>query len=193
MPKLVLARHSVSNHNASQPAADWELTPEGIARCLPLARHLAPYQPRRLFSSPMPRALQTAKAVARELEDIPIVPIPGLAEHSRIQNAPYGSASDFLERMQRFFAQPDQLVYGDESAHECRDRFARGVASALETAAPGQNTVIVAHGTVISLFAARYNAIDALALWRRLKMPAIIVLDLPSLRLHRLIDDAGRD
>ena len=93
MPQLVLVKHSNSDHNPLQPAADWPLTAEGLRRCHPLAQHLKPYQAKRLYSSPMPKARQTAQRVALELTRCPSANVPFIAEHTDNQNAPYGSAS----------------------------------------------------------------------------------------------------
>ena len=132
MPALVLVKHSNSDHNPNQAAADWPLTAAGLRRCQPLARHLAPYQAKRLYSSPMPKALQTARRVARELDDIPVSKCPLLAEHSRQSNAPYGTIADFNARMTRLFAAPNELAFGDETANQAKLRFLRGIESILE-------------------------------------------------------------
>ncbi len=191
MAKLVLVKHSNSNHNPAQPAQDWELTPAGYERCKPLAKRLAAYQPRRLFCSTMPKALQTAKAVAEDLEHIPVFESPLLAEHSRRSNAPYGSSAAFDARIRQLFDQPDALVFGDETANQARQRFQRGIASLLEIAQPAENILVLTHGTVAVLFAAQYNAIDSYDLWRRLKMPSLIELAISDFRICQVIEDAG--
>jgi len=191
MPKLVLVKHSNSNHSPRQAPSDWELTAEGIARCQPLAARLAPHQPLRLFCSSMPKALQTAQHVSQSLGHLPIIQNPLLAEHSRQSNAPYGALEDFHARIQRLFAQPNQLVFGDETANQASARFHRGIQRVLEGAEPAENIAVIAHGTVNVLFTAQYNQLNPYDLWRRLKMPSIIVLDLPSFRLRQVIEDAG--
>ena len=191
MPELVLVRHSNSDHNAVQAAADWSLTAEGLRRCQPLARHLAPYQAQRLHSSPMPKAMQTAKGVAQRLGNLPIHECPLLAEHSRESNAPYGSAADFDARMKRLFAAPDELIFGDETADQAKQRFQQGVNTILAGADSAENVVVVSHGTVMVLFVAQYNPINSYSFWKRLKMPAVIALDLPDFRIRNVIEDAG--
>ena len=192
MPKLILVKHSNSNHNPHQPAAHWTLTDQGIARCRPLAHHLARYQPQRLFCSPMPKAAQTALHVSHALQRIPIIENPLLAEHSRQRNAPYGTPANFQARVQRLFAAPDELAFGDETANQAQARFQRGIAAVLAQADAQENLIVIAHGTVNVLFTAQHNAIEPYALWTRLKMPALIVLDLPDFRLHAVIEDAAQ-
>lgn len=191
MPQLVLARHSNSDHNPVQAAADWVLTAEGLRRCRPLAHHLAPYQAKRLHSSPMAKALQTAKAVAQELDDLPISECPLLAEHSRQSNAPYGTLANFNARMKRLFASPNELIFGDETANQARHRFQRGIETILENTKGAENVVAFSHGTVMVLFVAQFNPIDSYYFWKRLKMPSVIALDLPDFRISKVIEDAG--
>ncbi len=193
MAKLVLVKHSNSNHNPAQPAQDWELTPEGYERCKPLAKRLATYRPRRLFCSSMPKALQTARSVAEDLENIPVIERPLLAEHSRRTNAPYGSVAAFDAHIRQLFETPDELVFGDETANQARQRFQRGILSLLEIADPAENIVVLTHGTVAVLFAAQYNTIDSYDLWRKLKMPSFIEMESPDFRICRVIEDAGID
>lgn len=193
MPRLVLVKHSISNHNPHQPAQNWELTPEGYERCKPLAKHLARYRPRRLFSSSMPKALQTARSVAADLGSIPVIADPKLAEHSRRTNAPYGSLASFHARMRRLFAAPDEHVFGDETANQARRRFQGAISSLLDIADHDENIVVIAHGTVAVLFAAQYNSIDSYALWKKLRMPSLIEMEAPGFRICRVIEDAGID
>ncbi len=191
MPKLVLVKHSNANHNPHQAPFDWELTAEGIARCQPLAARLAPYQPARLFCSPMPKALQTAHYVSQALDNPPIIQNRLLAEHSRQSNAPYGTLEDFHARIKGLFAEPNRLVFGDETASQASERFHRGIEMTLKQAGSEENIVVIAHGTVNVLFTAQYNQLSRYDLWLRLKLPSMIALDLPSFRLSQIIEDAG--
>lgn len=191
MPKLVLVKHSVSNHNPFQPSAEWELTEDGIKRCQPLAQRIKAYHPQRLFSSPMPRALRTAKFVSQALGDIPVREHHLLAEHSRNANAPYGSVLEFEARIKRLFDAPDELAFGDETGNQAQRRFQRGSSTVLDRADSNENIVVIAHGTVIVLFAAQYNALDSYDLWQRLAMPSLLELNLPDMIISKVIEDAG--
>ena len=71
------------------------------------------------------------------------------------------------------------MVLGRESAIEVGERFARAVASVIARHERG-NLAIVAHGTVISLFVARHNAIEPFALWQRLGLPSFVVVSVPT-------------
>ena len=125
MSKLLLIKHSNSNHNPDQPPHEWGLTPEGITRAKTLAQYVKPYQPSQLFCSPMMKALHTADLLAQELGGLPIHENVNLAEHSRRTNAPYTTLEAFHDNLRRFFANPDTLIYGDETANEARHRARR--------------------------------------------------------------------
>ena len=51
--------------------------------------------------------------------------------------------------------------------------------------------MVFSHGTVLALFVSRHNPIDCYSFWKRLKMPAVIALDLPDFRILNVIEDAG--
>lgn len=189
--KLLLVKHSNSNHNPSQLPHEWGLTEEGIARCQPLATHIAPYHPRQLFASTMLKTQHTAQLVSHELDNIPIVENPLLEEHSRRSNAPYGTVKTFHARVKQMFEQPDALIFGDETASEALQRFSQGIDAVLKQVDSDENVVIIAHGTVNVLFTAQHNKIDIYDLWLRIKLPSIIVLELPSFTLDSVIYDAG--
>jgi broad specificity phosphatase PhoE len=189
--KLLLVKHSNSNHNADQMSDEWVLTDEGMERCKTLATHISPYHPRRLFASTLIRTQQTAQAVSKELGDIPIIKNALLEEHSRKSNAPYGTVEEFYARVKGMFEHRDSLIFGDETANQALNRFNQGVEAVLNQVDPDENIVIIAHGTVNSLFTAQHNDIDIYNLWFKLKMPSIILLDLPSFALDSVIYDAG--
>ncbi len=93
--------------------------------------------------------------------------------------------------MKRLFAAPNELAFGDETAAEAKHRFRRGIKNILESSTKAENIAVISHGTVIVLFTAHYNPINSYHLWRRLKMPAVVVLELPDFRVSSVIEDAG--
>jgi len=192
MAKLLLIKHSTSNANPDQPAHTWGLTQEGVQRARVLATHIQPFAPTQLSSSTMPKALHTAQLVSQQLDDLPIVQNPHLGEHSRKSNAPYfESIEEFQNTIKHMFDQPNDLIYGDETAYQARDRFIHGIEQIVRSTSPEENIAVVAHGTVNMLFTAKHNDIDTYALWARLKLPSIIILNLPAFALESVIEDAG--
>jgi hypothetical protein len=61
-------------------------------------------------------------------------------------------------------------VYGEESASAALARFS----AALDRLDEG--TVVVSHGTVISLYAAARSGRDAFELWSSLELPDLVVV-----------------
>jgi broad specificity phosphatase PhoE len=94
---------------------------------------------------------------------------------------------DFEQAVAAFFARQDALVFGEETAAQAGARFNTAVQTVLASY-PGKNVAIVAHGTVITLFAAQHTGIAPLPFWKRLGMPALVVFALPDLRLLEVIN-----
>ena len=76
---------------------------------------------------------------------------------------------------------------GQETAEQASARFDAAVQSVLLEYS--DNLAIVAHGTVMSLFAAKHTDIDARSLWKRLGMPAMLVFSLPEMALVEIVEN----
>jgi broad specificity phosphatase PhoE len=180
MCHLILVRHSQSRITPGVPASRWPLTEEGRRGCKPLASKLAKWNPDLIVTSTEAKAIETGRHVATAL-GIPFQTVPNLHEHKR-SSVQFTDRATFLSHIQALFAQPDKCVFGDESATQALARFSRAVNAVLETH-PDQTIAIVAHGTVIALFVARFTTRDPFFFWQRLGQPALIVLDLPQMTL----------
>lgn len=179
----MLIKHSAVVIDKDVPPKQWPLSEEGQRLCRPLATALRTHALEVLVSSEEPKAVQTAELVARRLR-IDTRTAPDLDEHRR----PFvDTPGEFQRLMQLFFAEPDDRVFGEESASEALARFSAAVDAVLAQEA-GRNVGIVAHGTVISLYAAPMFGIGAGALWERLQTPSFVVLDLESRRGLRIVD-----
>jgi broad specificity phosphatase PhoE len=185
---LILVKHSQPALEPDVPAAQWHLSAEGERRCGPLADALAPYAPATLVASTEPKAQETTALIAARL-NLSWRAAPGLHEHDRagVGWLPQG---ELEQQIAAFFAQPDELVFGQETAAAARLRFQAAVADVL--AQTGQGTVvIVAHGTVITLFTAAHTGLPPLPLWHRLGLPSFVVLTVPDLRLVTMVEQVG--
>ena len=146
------------------------------------------YHPDVVISSVEPKAYQTARVLVGLLDEptLPWETMEGLHEHDRSE-AGFLSKDEFEKRVAEFFAKPEQKVFGAESADEAHDRFARAIHAAL--AKHGERTmIVVAHGTVISLFVSRLARIDPFPLWKSLDLPSYIVLSLPDFSLLKIVN-----
>ena len=186
MTYLLLVKHSLPEIIPGLPAERWRLSEEGQRRCDLLAERLAAYAPEMIVSSREPKAQETAQLVARRLS-LPVEIASGLHEHERWK-VPFTGQEQFEAEIARFFAQPDQLVFGEETARQAQQRFQQAVMAALARY-PCQTLVVVAHGTVISLFAAQYCGVEPFPFWKRLGLPACAVLSQPQLTLLQVITE----
>ncbi len=177
MSHLILVRHSAPEIVPQVPARDWHLSAVGRARCVQLAAALAPYQPRAIITSVEPKAVETGQIVAEQLA-VPQVAMDGLHEHDR-RNVGLLDRAAFQARVAAFFAQPDMLVLGQETAAQTRDRFTRAIDAVL-AAYPDAPVAVAAHGTVMALYLAQVAAIDPYPFWQRLGLPAFMVLAPPT-------------
>ncbi|MEK7807684.1 MAG: histidine phosphatase family protein [Chloroflexota bacterium] len=186
MHKLILVKHSLPEIDETKPAKEWGLGFEGRVRCKPLADQLMGYHPDVVISSVEPKAYQTARVLVGLLDEptLPWETMEGLHEHDR-SDVRFLDRDEFEKRVAEFFAKPSQKVFGAESADEAHDRFAHAINGVIEK--HGNRTIIVvAHGTVISLFVSRLANLDPFSLWKSLDLPSYIVLSLPDFGLLKI-------
>jgi broad specificity phosphatase PhoE len=177
---LILIRHSQSQQAPDRPASQWPLTAEGCRRCTALAARLAACAPDLIVTSRERKASETGALVAARLA-LPTLVAHGLHEHKREQVG-WLSNPAFEQAVSAIFAQPNELVFGEETASQAGARFDAAVRDVLASH-PAQTVAIVSHGTVITLFLAQHAGVAALPFWTRLGMPALVVLSLPELKL----------
>ncbi len=190
MRKLILVKHSLPEIFPSVEASQWQLSPDGRRRCAPLASLLAVHEPGPIIASREPKAAETAGIIATLLGRSYEV-AEGLHEHDRTGVAWLGAA-EFEARVAAFFAHPDELVFGQETASAAWRRFNQAIEQLLQRYPVG-NPVVVTHGTVISLFVAQAACIDGFALWKRLGLPSFVVLALPGFQLIRVDEQEEQD
>lgn len=174
MKPLILVKHSLSLLKPGTPPHQWQLSAEGRDRCQPLAERLLQYAPEALVSSTEAKARETAQLVSTPLS-LPVEVMADLHEHDR-KNEAFYDLDLFNNKVKAFFQQPNQLVFGEETANEARERFSSAV-DAVQQRFPNQTTVVVAHGTVISLYVSQLEPVDPFAFWEKLDLPAIVVIN----------------
>ncbi|MGH2537548.1 MAG: histidine phosphatase family protein [Candidatus Promineifilaceae bacterium] len=182
---LLLVKHSLPEMAADRPASDWRLGTEGVRRCAWLAAALALYEPAQIVASCEPKAAETAVQVSRLL-DVQWQTTMGLHEHER-PRAGLLPQSEFERKVAQLFARPQERVFGAESGAEAGARFATAVAGCLAHSA-GQNLIVVAHGTVITLLVAAHQPIEPFAFWRTLGLPSVVALRMPGYVLARTVN-----
>lgn len=182
MTSLILIRHAAVQIDRDVPAKEWRLSANGRARTRQLAPHLLPYSLRRIITSIEPKARETGQILAATL-GLPRHTAVNLHEHDR-EGVPYFARhEDFVTAVTRFFARPDELVLGRETAVQARERFDMAVSHLAKTY-PAENIALVAHGTVITLFICHYNRrLNPTQFWQEMRLPAVFFLSAPPYRL----------
>lgn len=180
---LILVKHALPQVDVETPPHEWRLGPQGVDGAGAVAKRLTRYQPSRIVASLEPKATETGSIIAEKMH-LPFATAEGLHEHDR-RAAGFIAADKFAMRMQEFFAHPDAIVFGSESASTALARFSAAVDRA--TGEQGGDLVIVSHGTVISLFVAARAHVDAADLWGTLGLPSYVTLELPSYRIRDIV------
>lgn len=182
--ELVLVRHAPTTPVPGAAAATWRLAPGameltaalgmalvGVRLAAPPGGSAGPVDA--VVSSHEPKALATARTLSLVL-GVPTTTGTDLEEHHR-DDVPFMPDVEFLRTVKRFFARPDVLVFGSETAREAEGRFRKGVIDALASR-PGKRLAVVTHGTVMALALAQANGLEPFALWQSLKLPEAIVV-----------------
>jgi 2,3-bisphosphoglycerate-dependent phosphoglycerate mutase len=180
MRRLLLVRHAAPAKNPAVPAREWALSPSGRADAERLAEILAPYAPSAIVASDEMKAQQTAQPLADRL-GLSVELVAGLHEHER-RIVDYLDDETFQTTMARFFAEPDTLVFGEETASQALTRFSRSVEDALARHPEG-DIAIFTHGTVMSLFVAAHSIIKPMEFWWHLHLPAWVIFAVPDFKL----------
>lgn len=174
MAKLVLVKHAPPQIIPEVAPHRWALSEEGRRRCDWLADELSSQRISRLYSSLEPKALETAALVAVR-NGIVLEPRSNLHENDRTGFG-FQQPDELRRRLREFFEWPTRITIGNETASDALQRFTQAVTDILSTAG-SRNCAIVTHGTVLSLFLSRHNAIAPFDLWSALGLPSYVVLD----------------
>ena len=180
--KLIFIRHAAVEIDPTVPSNEWRLSANGRSATRRLASQIILHNPSRIITSTEPKAAETGQIVAAEL-GLPCQTVPNLHEHERSSVGYFASKADFETAVAHFFAHPSQLVFGDETANQARDRFDTAVHTLL-AAGPNETLAIVTHGTVLTLFLAHYNQFAPVPFWQTLHLPDFFVVNRPDFTFH---------
>lgn len=182
---LILIKHSMPEIDPSVPAKEWHLGEDGRARCAALAEHLTRYHPDVIVTSTEPKAVETAVEVAHHL-GLSYTTAEGLHEHER-PTVGYMSTETWEQSVATFFARPDVLSLGAETAYQALERFETAIGKVV-AAAPGKTVAVVTHGTVMTLFVAHHTGVDPMSFWRKLGLPSFVVFSVPEWGLAEVVE-----
>lgn len=171
--RLILVKHGQPRIDPDAPPSTWPLSDEGRAAATALAARLDRYEPAALVSSVERKAVETAQAIAAVL-GVPVSQDADLGEQHN-ETGGFQDALVFEALVARMFREPHHLVLGEETGEAARLRFDAALDRQL-AAHPVGTLVVVAHGRVISLWAAQVLGIDAMPLWKRLGLATALVI-----------------
>lgn len=186
---LLFVRHSLPVLEESIERRFWHLSDEGRRRADAMADYLRRYDVQAIVSSDELKSIETAHAISTRL-NCPFEVDARLREHS-IDSEPFRSEPAFKRLVHSFFASPDEIVFGTESAITACDRLATAVSTAREKYPTG-DVALVSHGRLLSAFLAPILDTDPFALWKRLKTPALVALSLPKLDVAEVVETFER-
>jgi broad specificity phosphatase PhoE len=172
-PTLILIKHALPDIDPARPAQEWRLGDTGRSQAEELAERLRPYAPQRVITSREPKASETGQILASIL-DLPCSQVQGLHEQERL-NESYTDTATFRSKIQLLFLEPDSLHFGTETASEAQHRFSAAIETILNNYSESI-IAVVAHGTVISLYAAPLLNRDAFELWQSLECGDFVVI-----------------
>ena len=185
---LVLVKHALPVLEPSKPAREWQLGAEGELQSKRLASRLRAFAPLRIVTNPEPKASTTGQLIAVEL-GLHVSSVDGLREFDR-PVLPLMSQSEHERENAAIFADLNRRVLGAESGRDALHRFSEAIGAELARTG-AQSLVVITHGTVISLFVAAHNQVNAFELWKELACPSFVVLDVSSFSLRQVVADAA--
>lgn len=172
---LYLIRHGETDANVAgvwQGSTDSSLNARGQAQAQALAQRIARERLpiRVIYSSPLQRAHQTARAIAQALGDVPIVLDPGLAEYhlGDWEGLSYQELRDEKHFWQRMAQDPDFTPPGGESPRQFAERLVASFQGIVQ-AHPDETVAVVGHGGALATALAMLLDHDGAA-WRQYQM-----------------------
>ena len=175
MLRVLLVRHGQTEWNAGSCVGehfrgriDIGLNATGIAQARSVAAYLAPLQVRAVYTSPLKRALDTARPIA-QAHGLDVTPLPGLLD---IHYGQWGGrsldevAAQWPELYRLWKTMPHLVqIPGGESLDDVRRRVSEG----LEQVFAGhdrQIVVLVGHQVVNKVLICKVLGLDNSAFWR---------------------------
>jgi len=177
--RIVLIRHGMPQIAEGVPSAQWKLSADGAKASAALAENFRGYEFAGIASSPEPKAIGTAEALAAPL-GLGIEIDAGFAEHAR-HSLGYLPRADMEAGVARLFASRDERVFGDETADQLHARFA--AALARQAAKGARDVMAVTHGTILTIYLSRTLGIEPLPFWRALTTPAALIVESGQMRI----------
>ncbi len=171
--KLYLFRHSQTIFEPEIPSPNWVLSEEGIGKVKSLSLDSKIMNLDIFYSSLQNKALETAVLLAKP-NRTPINTHAGLAELSSITKA---FIPNYDESVHDLYAGKIEKINNGESLKEGLDRFNKTIEEIVSIEIKSEHIGIVAHGSILSLFASQYSDLNAYELHQMIQMPDMAILN----------------
>lgn len=175
---VILIRHAMPQVTPGTSSTLWTLSEAAREDCVLLAHALSQDIAPVVYTSPEPKAAETAAVIALRL-GLQVISDTRLSEVDR----PPTWDEDYRSMVLRYLKSGEQP--GWEPANSVRARFTAAVDEAL-AANPAGDVIVSNHGMALTLYAASIAAIDLREFWRQLTFPDAWHLDFETKTLERL-------
>ena len=145
-------RHAQTKVDENLPISKWPLTPEGSTKAKELASLGEFFGAQALYSSPEPKALQTAMPFAEKL-NLGVQLVQDLRELERDAGG-FMAKDAFEETVVQALTRRDISAHDWETADSALERFSGAIGS-IEAVNEGKRIIIVGHGLTINLYFAK--------------------------------------
>ena len=178
--RVHLVRHAAVTVRAAAPAEHWHLSPEGRAAAEALAEDPRWASAAFVHTSPEPKAVATAQRIAAR-HGLAIV----IERDLREVDGRTWTPDDYREVVRRYLA--GEAV----ESWEARDAAHERIRSCIERIAAqqaGDETAIVSHGLVLTLYVSDLLGLDAAGAhdpWSGMRLPDVAIVDPQARRVER--------
>lgn len=177
--RFVLIRHAQSAPNSDSHQSEWGLSADGEQSCQELATVLKQLQVTHIFTSHEAKAISTGKLTAQHMQLSHSV-FAGLEEQNNDGVGWFETAAEFKAAVQTLFEQPDQAVFGPESATQAGARFQASLNQIAQQHNNHDCLAVVTHGRVMTSFLQLNGIADPVAFWRSLTFPDCVTISWPE-------------
>ena len=175
MTTIIFIRHAPTIPDKNQHATLWHLREDSQRLCHLLAEQIKDYKITKIYTSTESKAQLTGQFVAEKSGNVPVETVENLQETIQHTMKFYDNLSDFRVAVKKAMRSPDELLYGDETFIDARNRFSSQVEQ-LARKHPGETIGIVTHGRVLSMYLGTIMKQSPVELWEKLGLPAYAVL-----------------
>jgi broad specificity phosphatase PhoE len=182
--QIILIRHAAVEIDQAAPPSSWQLSDEGRAGARLLAQDPIWLPIERIFSSPEPKAFETAHILAGP-NGMSVSVVENLHEVVRPPNQWFGEEypGGYRGAVEAYFAEPSQTTHGWETPAAAQRRIRRCI-DTLREWEPG-DFAVVGHGLTLSLYIASVTGLDPAVIWPAIQLPDYAILDLVDGRMPR--------